>query len=149
MAVNSEVKNKPIKPYERHNARQMAIQAIYEWQMTGNNANEIITQFLDTEKKIKADVDYFSELVAGVIAHCKEIDEVLTKYITNRSINELDQVDKSILRVGGYELLYHRNLDYKIVINEAIELAKTFAAADSHKFVNGVLDKVVKNELQA
>ncbi|MBQ8706554.1 MAG: transcription antitermination factor NusB [Succinivibrionaceae bacterium] len=128
-------------------ARQMTVQAVYEWQMTGKSAQEIIQQFIEDDKKKRADLDYFSEMVAGIIAHAADIDQVLARYITGRTIDELDQVDRSILRTGCYELLYHRELDYKIAINEAIELAKLFAAADSHKFVNGVLDKVVKNEL--
>ncbi len=149
--MNNETENKPrgARPFERHIARQMVVQAIYEWQMTGNSAQEIIQQFIEDEKKKKADLDYFSEVVAGVINHAATLDETLARYITGRTINDLDQVDKAILRVGCYELLYHRELDYKIVINEGIELAKSFAATDSHKFVNGVLDKIVKNEIKA
>lgn len=145
--MDNEKKSKSVKPYERHMARQMTVQAVYEWQMTGKSAQEIIQQFIEDDKKKRADLDYFSEMVAGIIAHAADIDQVLARYITGRTIDELDQVDRSILRTGCYELLYHRELDYKIAINEAIELAKLFAAADSHKFVNGVLDKVVKNEL--
>ena len=149
--MSNETENKPrgVRPFERHMARQMAVQAIYEWQMTGNQASDIIRQFIEDEKKKKADLDYFSEVVAGVISHVSTLDETTSRYITGRTFNDLDQVDKAILRVGCYELLFHRELDYKIVINEGIELAKSFAAADSHKFVNGVLDKIVKNELTA
>ena len=72
-----------------------------------------------------------------------------TPYLANRTIDQLDQVDKAILRIACYELLFNKKLDYKIAINEAIELAKAYAAEDSHKFVNGVLDKIVKNDLKA
>ncbi len=145
--MSAEKKGKGVRPFERRNARQMATQAIYEWQMTGNDAAVIIEQFLESEKK-KADLDYFREVVAGVISHVDTLDQILGRYVTGRTMAELDQVDKAILRIGCYELLYHRELDCRIVLNEAIELAKSFAAADSHKFVNGVLDKVVKNELK-
>ena len=136
------------KPYERHNARQMAMQAIYEWQMDKNEVETIIEQFLESNKK-KVDLDYFSYLVLGVTNHTQEIDDSFTPYLANRTIDQLDQVDKAILRIACYELLFNKKLDYKIAINEAIELAKAYAAEDSHKFVNGVLDKIVKNDLKA
>ena len=94
-------------------------------------------------------MDYFSYLVLGVTNHTQEIDDSFTPYLANRTIDQLDQVDKAILRIACYELLFNKKLDYKIAINEAIELAKAYAAEDSHKFVNGVLDKIVKNDLKA
>ncbi len=132
-----------IKPFERHNARQMALQAVYEWQMSQNDVANIIQQFLDEGKK-KVDNDYFSELVAGVTSHIVTLDHAYEEFLNNRTVDELDQVDKAILRVATYEIMYHQELDYKIALNEAIELAKAYAATDSHRFVNGVLDKVVK-----
>lgn len=132
-----------VKPIERHNARQMALQAVYEWQMSQNDVLTIIQQFLDEGKK-KVDNDYFAELVSGVVNHVVTLDQAFAGFINNRTVEELDQVDKAILRVATYEIIYHQELDYKIALNEAIELAKAYAAIDSHKFVNGVLDKVVK-----
>jgi N utilization substance protein B len=126
----------------------MALQAIYEWQMAKNDVETIIEQFLESNKK-KVDLDYFSYLVLGVTNHTQEIDDSFTPYLANRTIDQLDQVDKAILRIACYELLFNKKLDYKIAINEAIELAKAYAAEDSHKFVNGVLDKIVKNDLKA
>ncbi|MCR4554549.1 MAG: transcription antitermination factor NusB [Succinivibrionaceae bacterium] len=143
----TEEKKVSHKPYERHNARQMALQAIYEWQMAKNDVETMIEQFLESNKK-KVDLDYFSYLVLGVTNHTKELDDKFSPYISNRTLDQLDQVDKAILRIACYELLFNKQLDYKIAINEAIELAKTYAAEDSHKFVNGVLDKIVKNDLQ-
>lgn len=134
-----------IRPFERHNARQMALQAVYEWQMTGNDPASIIQQFLDEGKK-KIDNAYFSEVVEGVISHILTLDQAFQGFINNRTIDDLDQVDKAILRIATYEIIYHQELDYKIILNEAIELAKSYAAADSHRFVNGVLDKVVKDQ---
>lgn len=136
-----------VKPYERHNARTMALQAIYEWQMSNNDVEIIVKQFLD-EGKRKVDLDYFCDLVRGTIECATSLDPKYSPYISNRTINDLDQVDKAILRIACYELIHHPELDYKIVLNEAIELAKSYAADDSHKFVNGVLDKVIKQELK-
>lgn len=142
--MTEEAKKTHFKPYERHNARQMALQAIYEWQMAKNDVENIIDQFMDDNKK-KVDLDYFKYLVLGVTNHIQEIDHKFEPFITNRTLAQLDQVDKAILRISCYEILFNKQLDYKIAINEAIELAKAYAAEDSHRFVNGVLDKVVKD----
>lgn len=132
------------KPYERHNARQMALQAIYEWQMAHNDVETMIEQFTESNKK-KVDLEYFTYLVYGVTNHTVEIDGKFSGFLANRTLEQLDQVDKAILRIACFELMFNKGLDYKIIINEAIELAKTYAAEDSHKFVNGVLDKVIKS----
>ena len=113
--------------------------------MNGNDPASIIQQFLDEGKK-KIDNTYFSEVVEGVISHILTLDQAFQGFINNRTIDDLDQVDKAILRIATYEIIYHQELDYKIILNEAIELAKSYAAADSHRFVNGVLDKVVKDQ---
>ena len=95
----TEEKKVSHKPYERHNARQMALQAIYEWQMAKNDVETIIEQFLESNKK-KVDLDYFSYLVLGVTNHTQEIDDSFTPYLANRTIDQLDQVDKAILRIA-------------------------------------------------
>ena len=85
-------------------------------------------------------------MIVGTITHVDEIDKTYKPYLNSRSIEDLDMVDKSILRLATYELLFQsKDVPYRVIINEAILLAKDFAAQDSHKFVNGVLDKVVKN----
>ena len=130
-------------PAQRHKARHFALQAIYQWQLTGQNASEIETQFLEDQPVRGADLSYFHDLVAGVIANVTVIDETFSPHLT-RPLEDLDQVDKAVLRLGTFELLYRQEVPYKVVINESILLAKEFAEQDSHKFVNGVLDKVVK-----
>ena len=121
----------------------MALQAIYEWQMSGNEVYQIIAQFMDEQKK-KVDIEYFSQLVNGVTGHAEELDELYQPHLANRGVEKIDQVDRAILRIACYELKNRKDVSYRIVLNEAIELAKAYASSDSHKFVNGVLDKVAK-----
>ena len=89
------------------------------------------------------DMDYFRELLSGVAGHVNKLDATFSPYLS-RKLEDLDMVDKAILRLATFELLFRKDVPYRVVINEGIELAKAFAAEDSHKFVNGVLDKVVK-----
>ncbi|WP_341503111.1 transcription antitermination factor NusB [Gallaecimonas sp. GXIMD4217] len=133
-----------MKPAFRRKARRYAVQALYQWQMTNDHVSNIEHQFLTEQDMNDVDVDYFRNLLTGV-AQCKdELDAILSQYVT-RPLEEVDHVEKAVLRLGMYELTKRKDVPYKVVINEAIELAKTFAAEDSHKFVNGVLDKYVRN----
>ena len=120
-----------------------AMQAIYQWQMTGQSAGEIERQFLEDQPIQGADLDYMHDLISGVVANFEHIDEVYEPFLS-RPLKDLDQVDKAILRLGTFELLYRQEIPFRVVINESIMLAKEFAEQDSHKFVNGVLDKVVR-----
>ncbi|MCR5536034.1 MAG: transcription antitermination factor NusB [Succinivibrio sp.] len=135
-------KSEAVTPNMRHKARHFAMQAIYQWQMTGLTAGEIEQQFLEDQPLKGADLDYMHELISGVIANCERIDATFAPHLS-RPLDDLDQVDKALLRVGTYELLFRQDVPFRVVINESIMLAKEFAEQDSHKFVNGVLDKVV------
>ena len=126
-----------MKPSERRKARHCATQAIYQWQMTQANVGDIEEQFKGV------DLNYFRDLLFGVAVHCNELDKVFAPFLS-RPLEEVDMVDKAILRLATYELTRREDVPPRVVINEAIELAKAFAADDSHKFVNGVLDKVIK-----
>lgn len=130
-------------PAMRHKARHFALQAIYQWQLTGMPGHTIEEQFLEDQPVQGADLEYMHDLIQGVIANCDFLDSVFEPYLS-RPLKELDQVDKAILRLGTFELNYRQDVPFKVVINESIMLAKSFAEQDSHKFVNGVLDKVVK-----
>ncbi|OYD22598.1 transcription antitermination factor NusB [Oceanimonas baumannii] len=132
-----------MKPSERRKARRLATQAIYQWQMTQDNVASIAEQFALEQETKGVDMDYFRDLLFGVSVHANELDSVFSSYLS-RPLAELDMVDKAVLRLACYELTRREDVPYRVVINEAIELAKAFAAEDSHKFVNGVLDKVVK-----
>ncbi len=133
-----------VTPAQRHKARHFAMQAIYQWQLTDLSPTEIEKQFLEDQPMKGTDRDYFHDLVSGVINNVHDIDIVYAPYLS-RPLDDLDQVDKAVLRLGTFELMYRQEVPYRVVINEAIILAKEFAEQDSHKFVNGVLDKVVKS----
>ncbi len=130
-------------PAQRHKARHFAVQAIYQWMLTGYSAAEIEKQFMEDQPIQGADLSYFHDLLNGVINNVKELDIAFAPHLS-RPLDDLDLVDKAILRMSTYELMYRQEIPFKVIINESILLAKKFAEQDSHKFVNGVLDKVVK-----
>ncbi|WDE00544.1 MULTISPECIES: transcription antitermination factor NusB [Thalassomonas] len=132
-----------MKPSARRKARELAIQAVYSWQISQNDVADIEASFLTENKARRFDIDYFQQLLRGVTANVSSLDEAISPHV-DRPLDDIDQVEKSILRTAIYELKDSTDVPYKVVINEAIELAKSFAADDSHKFVNGVLDKAVK-----
>ena len=111
--------------------------------MTGQDPGRIAAQFLADEDLRKADPDYFRELVREVPARVAEIDAALEPFL-DRPLAQVDPVERAILRIGGYELIQRPDLAYRIVINEAVELAKVFGAEQGHRYVNGVLDKLAR-----
>ncbi|WP_298444796.1 transcription antitermination factor NusB [uncultured Ferrimonas sp.] len=130
-----------MKPSERRKARQLAVQALYSWQMSGNAVADVEHQFLTEQDTQAADVAYFRELLSGVSNQAASLDAKLKPNLA-RLVEEVDQLELAILRLGAYELICRDDVPYKVAINEAIELAKVFGAEESHKFVNGVLDKL-------
>jgi len=132
-----------VKPSPRRKARELAVQAIYSWQLSQNSVTDIEGNFLTDNSARRFDIPYFQQLLRGVAASVGSIDEAISPHV-DRPLDDVDHVEKAILRVAIYELKDCKDVPYRVVINEAIELAKSFAADDSHKFVNGVLDKAVK-----
>ncbi len=128
-------------PSQRRNARQALVQALYQWQLGGDNLSEIETQFYSDDKLKKADKAYFSELLHAIPASAEELDGIYGIYL-DRSQSDLDPVSLAILRIATYELAHRVDLPYKVVINEAVNLAKTFGPAEAHKFINGIVDRV-------
>ena len=128
-------------PKKRHKARCFAVQAIYQWQLTGNDIDEVVLYFVSDMNTKKNDVDYFRQLVHEVANHSNELDAEFSPYL-DRPIDELGPIELAILRLSTYEMMYCLELPYKVAINEAVELGKTFAAKDAHKYINAVLDKV-------
>lgn len=128
----------------RSKARRCAVQAIYQWQVGGQAIGEVESQFLSEQDLRQADVDYFSELVQGVSAHAAELDSRMTRYL-DRPVAELDPVELAILRIGISELAHHPEIPFRVVINEAVELAKVFGAEQSHRYINGIMDKVARD----
>ena len=132
-----------VKPAARRKARELALQAVYSWQMTGNPVEQIELSIATSNNMDKVDTGYFQELLRAVVKDSESLDESIRPYL-GRLPEELDVVEKAVLRLATYELTQRIDVPYKVVINEAIELAKSFGAEESHKFVNGVLDKAVK-----
>lgn len=140
----------------RHLARTIAMQSLYQWDFTGksnDNLNDVIDANLKEFAPDFDDKGFVQELVKNVIDQSKDIDTVITKYAPDWPIEQITNVDRNILRIGVYELKFNESIPSKVAINEAIELAKTFGGESSGRFVNGVLgaiykDMVVKGEMK-
>ena len=128
---------------KRSRARHHAVQAVYQWQMTGQDVGDVVGQFLASQDGTKFEVEYFRDLLRGVATNLNALDACLQPHV-DRPIAQIDPVERAILRLGAYELAHHPDVPYRVVINEAVELAKVFGAEEGHKYVNGVLDKVAR-----
>lgn len=126
----------------RSRARHFAMQAIYQWQMSDNPLNVIEAEFHTDNDMSKVDTDYFHELFHGVAAQKSELDDCFQPYLKGMTLDKVDPITLALLRQATFEFKQRVDVPYKVVINEAVNLAKKFGAEDSHKFVNGVLDKV-------
>lgn len=125
----------------RHKARRSAVQALYQWQLTRQPPSEIERHFLSDDTLRDADLEYFQHLVREIPARQQALDDHLAAHI-DRGIAEIDPVERAILRLGAFELECHPEIPYRVVLNEAVELAKTFGAEHGHRYVNAVLDRV-------
>lgn len=130
------------------NARKAVVQAIYQWQITGQNLNLIEQYFIDERFFIENEEihrTYFSEVFHGVPQNLIAIDELLSQFV-DREVDAVDPVERAILRLATYELLFEADTPYKVIINEAINLAKDLGADGSHRYINGILDKVAQKQ---
>ncbi len=127
----------------RRNARSYTLQALYQWQMAPLPVNEIEAQFRVNNDMSDTDVTLFGELLRGVTARAKSLDQAYSLFL-DRSVDDLDPVELAVLRIGAYELIERLEVPYRVAINESVELAKTFGATESHRYVNGVLDKLAQ-----
>lgn len=127
----------------RRNARQKAMQALYQWDFDQNAApvDAIVQQFCELQNMDRVDVEFFAELTTYVTEHLAEIDADIESY-SDRTLLELDPVERALLRVACAELYCRLDIPYRIVVNEAVEVAKMFGAEQGHKFINGVVDKM-------
>jgi N utilization substance protein B len=132
-----------MNPKQRYFARRMIMQALYEKDVAGNDNQQIIMGFLLDHNNIKFDQSYFQTCFISITENMVEIDSLFNKYI-DRKLDEVDPVTKAILRLATYELKFKLDIPYKVAINEALNLAKSFGAPDSHKFINATLDQVAK-----
>lgn len=124
---------------KRKHARDKALQALYQWQLSGEDLDWIRDHYLQEQGVASGDEEYFLELLYQIPPQAEALDARYRSYVTNFE-DHLDPIETNILRIATYELERHPEIPYKVVINEAINLARTYGADDSHKFVNGVLD---------
>jgi N utilization substance protein B len=127
----------------RSRARRRALQAVYAWQMSGTSVRSVIEQFRHEQDMQVADLEYFEDLVRGVDANRAELDAGLAPFL-DRDIEQVDPIERATLRLGAYELKHRPDVPYRVVLNEAVELAKRFGAEHGHTYVNGVLDKLAR-----
>ncbi|MDD3517280.1 MAG: transcription antitermination factor NusB [Chromatiales bacterium] len=129
--------------HARRRSRRLAMQALYQWQLTGYDPKDILSQFKEDEDYGKCDGEYFRDLLMQITADAPALDALLEPHL-ERPMDRVDPVEAAILRVAAYELRSRLDVPYRVVLNEAIDLAKKFGADQSHKFVNSALDRVAQ-----
>jgi len=144
MSMQDPHPNKPTNFSGRKKARRYAVQALYGWSMTQNPLSEIEAFILSEHPEEVFDRDYFSLLILNITQNVQELDAIMQPLLS-RKLTELDFVELAVLRIAVFELKNRLEIPYRVVINEALNLTKTFGATDGYKFVNGVLDKLAKN----
>mgnify|MGYP000864076858 FL=1 len=130
---------KKISP--RRRARECAVQALYSWAVSQNSPEIVELNFMTEQDMKGVDTPYFRKLFRQTVENVETVERIMQGYL-DRGLEELDPIEKAILRLAVYELQFEADVPYKVVINEAIEVAKVFGADESHKYINGVLDKV-------
>jgi N utilization substance protein B len=125
----------------RHKARRAALQALYQWQLTDQPPADIEKHFIHEHEMEGIDREYFHELVREIPLHRHELDDHILPHL-DRALDDVDPVELACLRIGAYEFEFHAEIPYRVVLNEAVELAKVFGAEHGHKYVNAILDKV-------
>lgn len=132
-----------VDPVTRSRARRRAAQALYAWELGGNPMGRVIEDFRHEQDMQIADIEYFEDLLNGVAEHRKELDEGLAPFL-DREVERVDPIERAVLRLAAYELKYRVDVPYRVVLNEAVEVAKRFGAEQGHTYVNGVLDKLAR-----
>lgn len=125
----------------RRKSREFALQGLYQWKLTAGATEDIQQQLQATEGFAKADGEHFADLLHGALRHREALEADLIPHL-DRPMAELSPVEYAILLLAAYELQHHLDIPYRVVLNEAVELAKTFGGTDGYKYVNGVLDKL-------
>jgi N utilization substance protein B len=137
--VKKPARRTPAKS-QRRRSRELALQGLYQWLLSAADPASIAAQMREHEGFDKCDSEHFDALLHGCIAEAADLDAVLARHV-DRKTSELSPVEHGVLLIGVYELKHCLDIPYKVVINEAVELAKAFGGTDGHKYVNGVLDK--------
>jgi transcription antitermination protein NusB len=125
----------------RRRSREFALQGLYQWQLSGSDPATIARQLGEAKGFDKIDGDYFKALLEGAVGAAPELEKAIAPFL-DRDYSRLSPVERGILLLAGYELAHRPEVPYRAVINEAVELAKSYGGTDGHKFVNGVLDKL-------
>ncbi len=125
---------------QRRRAREYVVQALYQWQLSPLDQAELIAQFSQQQDFSKVDADYWQQLLSKTITEVKRLDDIITPHLS-RPFSAVSPVELAILRMAVCELAFFLEIPYRVVINEALEVTKCFGAVDSHRFMNGVLDK--------
>ncbi len=128
---------------KRKHARDKALQALYQWQLSGEDLDWIRDHYVQEQGVNSGDPEYFLELLYGIPSMVGELDERFGRHVSSFK-DHLDPIENNILRIATYELIKHLEIPYRVVLNEAVKLAKSYGADDSHKFVNGVLDPLAR-----
>ena len=129
----------------RHLARRNAVQALYQWDITGQSVDEIENAFINDDAFVGVQRSYFQHLIENVPRQCEVLDGRLKQCIS-RELDSIDPVERAILRLSTYELLFRPDIPAKVVLNEAIELSRVFGSEGGFRFVNGVLDALVNKK---
>ena len=135
-------------PSERKKARQLLVQALYQWQVSGSDIGSIEAEFFTDNNMSKVDTEFFKELLHGIPGKLDEIDGTYELHL-DRKAGDLDPISRALLRMGTYELSHRIDVPYKVAINEAVNLAKKFGPTDAYKYINGILDKVAVSKRAA
>ena len=140
MAEDAQSPGRPTTS-QRKRARKLVLQALYQWQLSGSDINQIEAEFRSDNDFAKVDGEYFSELLRAIP---KQLDDLDKEYevLLDRAVAEVDPIEVCLLRMGTYELKHRIDVPLRVVINEAVELAKQFGGTDGHKYINGILDKL-------
>ena len=129
---------------QRRKARHFGLQALYQWTLSGATATDIEAEFLVDNDFQHTDGEYFSAVLRGVTKDVEALEELFFPFL-DRSLDALDPIERNLLRLGTFELRDRLDVPYRVVISEAVALAKKFGATDSHKYVNAVLDKIARD----
>ena len=148
---NAEIappRSQPANRGSRRRSRELALQALYQWLLGGDEADTLCVQAAESKDYARADTSYFQLLARGVIERAGELHAALQPFL-DRPAQQLSPIEHALLLLGAYELMYAQEVPYRVAINEAVELAKAYGGTDGHKYVNGVLDKLASQVRQA
>ena len=132
-----------MQPQKRHWSRRLALQALYQWQLSNCSVDELLAQFIEDENWHKVDKDYFVDLISESISQKDNLTDIFSSYI-DLPLEQIDPIENAILLFATYEIIHKPETPTKVVLSEAINLCKKFGSVEGYKFVNGVLDKVIE-----